>query len=779
MQEVPREPLRLRRTRAAPPRHRGAHRHDARASHGSGGDALGRRERSPRVRSSGPPGSSRAPLSPSWACRSTRPGGSSSTPTMRVEPASLTGAGDARGLGDRRLRRRPRPRPPGQPCPPTAQHAIRQGRLVARNVVATLGGGRAQPFRYRTKGVVAELGHNQAVAITLGIRWRGLPAWLIARTYHLLLMPGMGRRLRLLADWNVALLFGRDAVLARTPGQPDAAGRRNARVTLPDVAAAAYPESRMAIAEQIKTDLQGAMRAGEKDKVGALRLVLSELQKAAKEGSDDELAVLRRERKRRLEAAQRLPRRRPRGSRRGRGGRGRADRRLPARRALRRRSSRRSSSRPSATAARESREGHGRGDEAGDGRRRRPRRRQARLGPRAGRAAGMRTQIELSNEVAAELAGSQDAVLRALEAHLDCQVFLRGNLLTFDGEESETHAGERVVRELSELIARGHQIGPGTITRRHRRARRARVARARARGRRLAHRGLRVAPKTRQPEALRRLDPPQHDHLRRRPGRHRQDLPGGRDGRRRALAPRGQPHHPHAPRRRGGRAARLPAGRPDGEGRPLPAPAVRRAARHARPREGLPAHRARRDRDRAAGVHARAHAQRLVRDPRRGAEHDARADEDVPHAARLRLADGRHRRHHAGRPAARAAVGADRRRRRARRVEGIEFVRFGGEDVVRHKLVQRIVEAYDVHSQREAPELRLRRPPRLAAISQAPERPMLEVEVRRHASARARRRAVPRERGRAGSARSPPPARGIDRRASRDRVRRRATRIAS
>ena len=60
----------------------------------------------------------------------------------------------------------------------------------------------------------------------------------------------------------------------------------------------------------------------------------------------------------------------------------------------------------------------------------------------------MRTQIELPNDVAAELAGSQDAVLRALEAHLDCKVFLRGNLLTFDGEESETHAGERVVREL-------------------------------------------------------------------------------------------------------------------------------------------------------------------------------------------------------------------------------------------------------------------------------------------------------------------------------------------
>jgi phosphate starvation-inducible protein PhoH and related proteins len=75
----------------------------------------------------------------------------------------------------------------------------------------------------------------------------------------------------------------------------------------------------------------------------------------------------------------------------------------------------------------------------------------------------MKTQIELPGEVASELAGSQDAVLRALEGHLDCRVFLRGNLLTLDGSEGDTLAGERVVKELSELIGRGHQIGPGTI----------------------------------------------------------------------------------------------------------------------------------------------------------------------------------------------------------------------------------------------------------------------------------------------------------------------------
>ena len=75
----------------------------------------------------------------------------------------------------------------------------------------------------------------------------------------------------------------------------------------------------------------------------------------------------------------------------------------------------------------------------------------------------MKTHLELPDDVAVELAGSQDAALHALQAHLDCKVFLRGNLLTFDGDENETHVGERVVRELSQLIARGHQIGPGTI----------------------------------------------------------------------------------------------------------------------------------------------------------------------------------------------------------------------------------------------------------------------------------------------------------------------------
>jgi phosphate starvation-inducible protein PhoH and related proteins len=75
----------------------------------------------------------------------------------------------------------------------------------------------------------------------------------------------------------------------------------------------------------------------------------------------------------------------------------------------------------------------------------------------------LRTQITLEPSVATELAGSEDAVLRALEGHLDCSVFLRGNVLTLDGSEDDVKVGREVVEELSELIGQGHEISPGTI----------------------------------------------------------------------------------------------------------------------------------------------------------------------------------------------------------------------------------------------------------------------------------------------------------------------------
>src|SRR4051794_41860087 len=71
-----------------------------------------------------------------------------------------------------------------------------------------------------------------------------------------------------------------------------------------------------------------------------------------------------------------------------------------------------------------------------------------------------RRQLEVSNEVAAELAGSRDAALRTLEEQLDCEVFLRGNIVTLDGEAEAVQAGATVIRELSSMVDRGHDIGP-------------------------------------------------------------------------------------------------------------------------------------------------------------------------------------------------------------------------------------------------------------------------------------------------------------------------------
>ena len=105
----------------------------------------------------------------------------------------------------------PDPARKGQPCPPTAQHAIRQGRVVGRNVAAALGGdGRGRKFTYKTKGVFVDMGRRKAVATSGPITWSGMAAWMLARSYHLVMMPGAGRRARLLVDWNIGLLFGRD-----------------------------------------------------------------------------------------------------------------------------------------------------------------------------------------------------------------------------------------------------------------------------------------------------------------------------------------------------------------------------------------------------------------------------------------------------------------------------------------------------------------------------------------------------------------------------------------
>jgi NADH:quinone reductase (non-electrogenic) len=105
--------------------------------------------------------------------------------------------------------------------PPTAQHALRQGRLVANNVAAAISGGRVKQFRYKTKGVFVDMGRHKAVVSTPFVRFRGFPGWFAARTYHMLVMPGLVRKLRLIADWTVALFFGRASAELGQLGHPE------------------------------------------------------------------------------------------------------------------------------------------------------------------------------------------------------------------------------------------------------------------------------------------------------------------------------------------------------------------------------------------------------------------------------------------------------------------------------------------------------------------------------------------------------------------------------
>src|ERR671933_587595 len=95
--------------------------------------------------------------------------------------------------------------------------------ISAELVAAALGDSgheRKHAFTYKTLGVFVDMGRHQAVAETLGIKWRGFPAWFLARSYHLAMMPGFKRQLRLVTDWTVGLLFGRDASELGPLGHP-------------------------------------------------------------------------------------------------------------------------------------------------------------------------------------------------------------------------------------------------------------------------------------------------------------------------------------------------------------------------------------------------------------------------------------------------------------------------------------------------------------------------------------------------------------------------------
>jgi NADH dehydrogenase len=102
----------------------------------------------------------------------------------------------------------------------TAQNAVRQGPVAARNIAAELGVGTPRPFTYRAFATFVNLGRYKAVGQLGDFKFRGFPAWWMARTYHMSQIPGAARKVRAVVDWTVGLPFRRDVAEVGSIGHP-------------------------------------------------------------------------------------------------------------------------------------------------------------------------------------------------------------------------------------------------------------------------------------------------------------------------------------------------------------------------------------------------------------------------------------------------------------------------------------------------------------------------------------------------------------------------------
>src|SRR6266496_6411456 len=100
----------------------------------------------------------------------------------------------------------------GKSCPPTAQHAIRQGKVVAQNIVAAINGGRRRRFEFKTIGALASIGKRTGVARIMGVNFSGFVAWWLWRTIYLSKLPRFEKKVRVALDCALDLLFSKDLV---------------------------------------------------------------------------------------------------------------------------------------------------------------------------------------------------------------------------------------------------------------------------------------------------------------------------------------------------------------------------------------------------------------------------------------------------------------------------------------------------------------------------------------------------------------------------------------
>ncbi len=120
----------------------------------------------------------------------------------------VVGVDDAWGAGD--CTAVPDLTNPGAYCSPSAQHAVRQAKVLADNVIAVMRGFEPVDYRHKHNGSVASLGLYKGVAQVKGIRIKGFPAWFLHRTYHMSKVPTLRRKVAVVTDWTIAFLFKRD-----------------------------------------------------------------------------------------------------------------------------------------------------------------------------------------------------------------------------------------------------------------------------------------------------------------------------------------------------------------------------------------------------------------------------------------------------------------------------------------------------------------------------------------------------------------------------------------
>lgn len=108
----------------------------------------------------------------------------------------------------------------GKAYPPTAQHAIRQGKVLAQNIAAAVRGGRKRPFSFKTIGQLASIGRRTGVAQIMGVNFSGFVAWWLWRTIYLMKLPRFEKKLRVALDWTLDVLFTKDLVQFLTVRAP-------------------------------------------------------------------------------------------------------------------------------------------------------------------------------------------------------------------------------------------------------------------------------------------------------------------------------------------------------------------------------------------------------------------------------------------------------------------------------------------------------------------------------------------------------------------------------